>query len=63
VNATATAIGGNGGAGLDGAAGGKGASSTLTNAVTGSSLGGTLTLSQEADGGTGGGTKDTPHNN
>ncbi len=47
-------IGGAGGAGLAGASGGVGAASTLTNAVTGRTNGGTLGLYQIARGGAGG---------
>jgi hypothetical protein len=51
ATATVTQVGGTGGAGP---AGGNGGSSTLTNAVSGTTDGGTLILSQTADGGTGG---------
>jgi hypothetical protein len=47
--------GGDGGFGGDNANGGAGASSTLTNAVSGVTAGGNLSLSQEADGGWAGG--------
>ncbi|WP_284946633.1 Hint domain-containing protein [Acidisoma cladoniae] len=51
ATATVKQVGGAGGAGP---AGGNGGSSTLTNAVSGTTDGGTLILSQTADGGTGG---------
>ena len=47
-------VGGAGGTGFSGANGGAGASSTITDAVTGTTTGGSLELRQNADGGTGG---------
>ena len=52
--ASVTQKGGAGGRGNPGATGGNGASSTLTDAVSGSTLGGHLTLQQTALGGFGG---------
>ena len=64
ANTTASAIGAtsaiaeatqDGGEGNDGPQGGAGAASSLTNAVTGSTMDGALTLDQVAQGGAGGG--------
>jgi hypothetical protein len=54
AQATVDQYGGNGGQANDDGAGGAGAASTLTNAVSGSTKGGTLTLTQAAVGGQGG---------
>jgi hypothetical protein len=53
ASATASQIGGSGGSGFT--KGGAGASSTMTNVVSGSTTGGALRLSQIATGGAGGG--------
>jgi hypothetical protein len=52
--ATVSQTGGAGGVGVNGASGGAGGSSTLTNAVSGATNGGVLTLLQGASGGAGG---------
>jgi hypothetical protein len=54
ASASVTQTGGSGGRGYSGAGGGVGASSTLTNAVSGTTTGGYLKLYQMATGGAGG---------
>src|SRR5437773_10863902 len=54
VYARAYQFGGRGGYGINGADGGAGADSTLTNAVAGATTGGRLDLRQGATGGVGG---------
>jgi hypothetical protein len=54
AQATYAATGGNGGIGLSGAAAGAGAAVSVSNAVSGRTVGGTLVLQQSATGGDGG---------
>ena len=56
----ANQTGGAGGAATTGAIGGAGAASTLTNAVKGSTNGGTLSMTQNATGEAGGATTGEP---